>query len=369
MGQSQSKSDERQSQTHITDLPNELVSGIFQFLGPKDMKSAVLVCKSWSEIGEKPSFWTWALVTVNNKDDLYKLKIPRLQMLQEIKVTHRGHGVEVWYKGMWWGWWGNRELSKHKLPVECKWIKEGGLAELFQVISEIPTVRRIHGLEYCVGIKDMEPGLVVSVLNRLEDLKLCCGGEMIRTSDQKTWIERDMILSYEQLELLFIAMAENTKLKYLEVSGQPHMAKISPELFAAAVGSVQNVVLEEVRQEDITTKQLEALYATIAFEERPVRKLTIHMDPRLETDPELLSLAFNRLEEVTNFGGGSGEQLTAILRNLVEEDSRIQKLMFEEVELEIVQNLDMDLVRRVEEKIGKFYTIDRFGPNALFAVV
>jgi len=366
MGQSQSKSDERQSQTHITDLPNELVSGIFQFLGPKDMKSAVLVCKSWSEIGEKPSFWTWALVTVNTKDDLYKLKIPRLQMLQEINVSHCSHGVEVCNKGTW------RRISvwsKHRLPVECKWIKEGGLADLFQVISEMPTVRRIHGLEYCVGIKDMEPGLVVSVLNRLEDLKLCCGGEMIRTSDQKTWIERDMILSYEQLELLFIAMAENTKLKYLEVSGQPHMAKISPELFAAAVGSVQNVVLEEVRQEDITTKQLEALYATIAFEERPVRKLTIHMDPRLETDPELLSLAFNRLEEVTNFGGGSGEQLTAILRNLVEEDSRIQKLMFEEVELEIVQNLDMDLVRRVEEKIGKFYTIDRFGPNALFAVV
>jgi len=351
MGQSQSKSDERQSQTHITDLPNELVSGIFQFLGPKDMKSAVLVCKSWSEIGEKPSFWTWALVTVNTKDDIYKLKIPRLQMLQEINVTHRGHG-------------------RGKLPVECKWIKEGGLAELFQVVSEIPTVRRIRGLEYCVGITGMEPGLVVSVLNRLEvDLKLCCGGEMIRTSDQKNWIERAMILSYEQLELLFTAMAENTKLKYLEVSAQPHMAKISPELFAAAVGSVQKVVLEEERQEDITTKQLEALYATIAFEERPVRKLTIHMDPRLETDPELLSLAFNRLEEVTNFGGGSGEQLTAILRNLVEEDSRIQKLMFEEVELEIVQNLDMDLVRRVEEKIGKFYTIDRFGPNALFAVV
>ena len=59
--------------------------------------------------------------------------------------------------------------------VECSWIKEEGLADLFQVIGEIPTVKRIHGLDFCKGIQGIEPDLVVSVLNRLEELKLCYG--------------------------------------------------------------------------------------------------------------------------------------------------------------------------------------------------
>ena len=36
--------------------------------------------------------------------------------------------------------------------VECSWIKEEGLADLFQVIGEIPTVKRIHGLEFCKAL-------------------------------------------------------------------------------------------------------------------------------------------------------------------------------------------------------------------------
>ena len=125
MGQSHS-----QSQTHVSVLPNEVVVSILQHLPPQEIKSAVLVCKSLREMGEKPRFWTWAVVTVNTKDDLQKLKRPRLQMVREIDVTLASHGGT---------------------GAECYW-----LADLFQVIVEIPIVKRIRGLEFCKGIQGID---------------------------------------------------------------------------------------------------------------------------------------------------------------------------------------------------------------------
>jgi len=309
MGQSQNQSYGQSlsfSQTLIGDLPNELLFGIFQQLSPQDMKAVVLVCKSWRVMGEDPTFWTWAVVTVSNKDDLNKLKIPRLAMMQEVIITHLSHGGVMWCRNwVQWGW------RKKMSPVECHWIKEGGLPDLLQVISEIPTVRRIHGLEYCKGVSNIEPELVSRVLSRLEELNLCFGGDMILTSDKKKNIFTQLILSAEQLELLFSAVARKTSLRLLKVSHQPHIKEISPELFAAAVSNVEEVVLEAGPR-----------LKYIAEYERPI----------------------------------TTKQLTAILRNVVEGESRIKRLMFKQVDPETVQNLDLDLVRRVKDKIGEFYT-------------
>jgi len=343
MGQSQSL-----SQTHIGDLPNEVVFSILQYLPPQEMKSAVLVCKSLSEMGEKPRFWTWAVVTVNTKDDLQKLKRPRLQKVQEIDVT---------------------QGSRIGTEVECTWIKEKGLADLFQVIAEIPTVRRIRGLEFCKGIQDIEPDLVVGVFNSLEELKLCYGEEDKEEDESEEDEEEDeekggketqLNLTTEQLELLFKAAAEKTNLKFLQVSGQ-EMDEISPELFAASVSNVEEVLLKEHFKEDITSEQFKALYAIIAAEDRSLRKLTClsyYIDPMGDIDPDLLSKAFNRLEEFTAYNCGDKEQLTAILSGLMEGGSRLKSLMVEELNPKIVQNLDQNLVRRAKEKIGEFYTTE-----------
>ena len=120
-------------------------------------------------------------------------------------------------------------------------------------------------------------------------------------------------------------------------------------------------MLKEHFKEDITSEQFEALYSKISAEDRPVSKLTslsYYIDPMGDTDPDLLNKAFNRLEEVTTSGLGSGEQLTAILRGLVEGGSRLKRLMLKEVKVDpkIVQHLDQNLVRRAKEKIGEFYT-------------
>jgi len=372
MGQAHS-----QSQTHGSVLPHEVVVSILQYLGPQEIKSAVLVCKSLRDMLEKPGFWTWAVITVNTKDDLEKFKNPRLQMMKEIDVTQSSACTEV----------------------QGQWIKEEGLADLFQVIAETPTVKRIRGLEFCKGIAGIEPDLLVRVLNSLEELKLCngYGGDededpLYEDGEEK---ETQMVLSTEKLELLFAAMAEKTNLKFLQVSGQDmrkdilgEMLKeiegfeqmnrrdqkdvvsdlidqiddtdqVSPQLFAAAVSNVEEVILKEHYKEDITSKQFAALYSIIAAEDRPIKKLTClsyYIVSMEELDPDLLSRAINKLEEFRVSDHVSLEQMTAILRGVVEGESRLKKLMVYDLGDTFVENLDQNLVKEVKEKIGEFYT-------------
>ena len=44
----------KMSQTQINDLPGEVLVQIFQLLSPKDLKSAMLVCKSWVMMERRP---------------------------------------------------------------------------------------------------------------------------------------------------------------------------------------------------------------------------------------------------------------------------------------------------------------------------
>ena len=68
-------------------LPIEIFLSIFKQLSPQDLKSAVLVSKSWQEVGEDPALWTWAVVRVDSRHDFEKFNIQRLQLLRELKVN------------------------------------------------------------------------------------------------------------------------------------------------------------------------------------------------------------------------------------------------------------------------------------------
>ena len=46
-------------------LPAEILEKVFCLLPPRDIKSVVLVCRFWREIGEVPRLWTWACFKVD----------------------------------------------------------------------------------------------------------------------------------------------------------------------------------------------------------------------------------------------------------------------------------------------------------------
>ena len=120
--------------TIIGDLPEEMQRKILNLLPHKDLMSAMLVSKSWKEMGQDPGMWTLFVVTVKTKDDIQKLKVQRLQKIQTIRLC-----------------------STH------------GLRDLFQAMLAIPSVSQIYNI-WTYDLRSLKPGLYASVMARLKIL-------------------------------------------------------------------------------------------------------------------------------------------------------------------------------------------------------
>jgi len=299
-------------------VPREMLLKILELLGPKELKNAVLVCKLWRELGEDPRLWTWTVVRIGRLKDLQKVNIQRLRMLQEIEITHERYHCCI---------------SK----LECIWLHESQVNELFKVIHKVSTVKRISGLNACKGVSRVDPQLLVSVLNRLEEILL--------------WI----YLTREQMELLFSTMAENTSVKALDLFDQHQVSLINPVLFASGLSSVVELSIFE---DEVTSEQMTALLTAISSEDRPLRSLKVCTRLTCDIDPALLGLALNRLEEVKTYGPWiSAAQITAIISDLVQGKSRLRRLMVDILDDAAVEELDSDLVQRAKKKVGKFFLV------------
>jgi len=307
---------------HINNLPNEILFGIFKLLSPQDLKTAVLTCKLWKDLGEDPSLWRWSVVKLVSSEDFPKLNIPRLQLLQEIKIAHG----EI-----------NRYCCNLSVGV-CHWRKNGML-EIFKVILEIPTVTRISGFDMCEGLAAVEPKLLASVLNRLEELEM-------------------IYLAPVQIEVLFTAMAKITSLKSMVFDDFRPFSMLEPGLFASAISNLDGVALYDGSGLEMKNK-MEALFSILRIEERPLTKLTVDYDLICEIDPDVLGTALARLEEVTVTASDCFrfDQVNAILKTVTDGECKIKSLMLEELDCEVFGQLNMDLVERTEVKFGKFYTI------------
>ena len=131
----------------IKDLPSEILYHIFHKLLPQDLKTAVLVCRSWRVIGEDPRLWAWTMVTIYS-NDFDKLTVQRFQLLREVKVTCTGF---------------------RNLHIDCHWTQYG-MSELFKILSRIPSIRRIVVHKCMDLVSTVDPDLLVTVFNRLDEL-------------------------------------------------------------------------------------------------------------------------------------------------------------------------------------------------------
>ena len=301
--------------TTLTDLPEEMVLKIFELLPQKDIKSVMLVCKEWMEFAENPVLWSWSFVHIDTKLDFQKLKTQRIHSLSEIDVKMCHNFFHT--------------LGK------CHW-KKCELREMFEAISEIPTIRRIQGcIYYCPNLSHVEPRLFATVFNRLEKMVL--------------WMNH----TREQTEHLLAAIAENTNLRSLDVCD---VSSTSPALLGSALTNVEEVVLYD---DQITRKQMEALLVAIVNKATlTLRKLILFSCPIHNIDPEILGTALSRLEEVrSEHSWVRREQIKAKARGIVDKKSNLKKLMMNQMEPEEVSGLDDEaLVKKAKDKIGEFYT-------------
>jgi len=310
------------SQTNINILPEEMMMRIFELLPPQDLKNAVLVSKQWKERGEDPRLRTETKATVFNREDFKKFRSRRFQWVQQIVVKKC---TLIWY-------------NYHEVQCrQCYW-EEKELTELLKIIVSLPSVIKIDNLR-CTKLSGVDPNLLARVLTRLEELDLC---------------HCHRYLSAVQIQHIFVAIAEQTNLKKLEVS---ETSQISPALFAAAISNVEEVMVFIFGES--SPEQMVALFAAIAEEERPLRKLLLDSCDVREVLPEVFGVALNRLEDVETVNMSvNKEQITAVLSRVVGRTSKLKKLMLEDLSNMEYSSLDRRLVRRAWTKIGEFYTND-----------
>ena len=244
------------------------------------------------------------MIIIDAEEDIQKLNLSRLQTIKKVKVTS-GCVEHGWAQGV------------------------RGMTKLLKSVDQITSVRKIHGLDLCNGISAVEPNLVVRVINRLEVLLLGgCG----------------ISLTPGQLTLLFSDMARNTNVKFLVVGGD--FSEIIPEVFGAAISNVKDVRLFGV---DYTTshQHMKALFSAIMVGDKQLKRLAVRvaMDTAHSIDTEMIGRAINMLEHV--HGNFDSEQAAAILRNLVEGETRLKKLWLSGD----ISGVDKDIIRRAGEKV------------------
>ena len=238
----------------INILSQELMIRIFHFLTPKSLKTVMLVCKSWMEMADDPTLWTWAMVTVNSREDYRKLDIPRLKMIQEIKVNE----------------WHTKQY--HEFP----WKYGGDMMELFQLMVTIPTLSSLQGIEFH-DLFNVERRLLATVFNRLEFINL---------------INQ---ITLQQQESLFTAFGEKeTNVKTLIVDCD--VSELRPSLFASGVTNIHEVMLIN---DEITREQVKAVFVRINEGGKPLKKLYAQSCIIDSVHPTIINAAANRLEEFT----------------------------------------------------------------------
>jgi hypothetical protein len=118
-------------------------------------------------------------------------------------------------------------------------------------------------------------------------------------------------------------MARNTNVKFLAVVGD--FSEIIPEVFGAAISKLKDVRLYGV---DYITchQQMKALFSAIMVGDKQLKRLIVRVDTDTahSIDTEMIVRALNMLKKV--HGYFDSEQVAAILRNLVEGESRLKKL-------------------------------------------
>jgi hypothetical protein len=312
-------------------LPIEIFLSIFKQLSPQDLKSAVLVSKSWQEVGEDPALWTWAVVRVDSRHDFEKFNIQRLQLLRELKVNCTRPASQYYNYCNW------KDLGIFQQ------LMHSGMHELFKLIREIPTVRRISGSSCENCFSSVEPDLLVSVFNSLQELHVGWSG---------------VDLTSKQLELLFTAMAVETNVESLYVCGYCDLSETSPVLLASAISNVKDVTFGGF---NVGLQHVEALFSAIIAGDTPLTKLKVSTYSTVRVDPVILGRAVNRLEEVTIYRNSgetiSSDQISAIISILVEEETKLKVLRLVEVRAADIEGVDQDLIRRAVERVGEFYTI------------
>jgi len=271
-------------------LPKELLEMFLILLPPEDLKAAMLVCKSWREVGDWSKFWTWVCLKVTEGN---------------LSVMPQALGIE-------------RLKSMEEISVEA--VSE----DLLLAIERHPGLKALDA-SYC-NLSSHKPNLLARVVAKLEDVNF--------TSTD---------LTSQQCKAIFRFADGDIKLKNLNLDSCD-LSSIDPETLARVVAKLEEVDLAST---DLTSQQCKAIFRCAAGDTK-LKNLSLDSCDLSSVDPETLARVVAKLEKVefasTNL---TSQQRKAIIR-CADGDSKLKNLHLDNCNL---SSVDPETVARVVAKL------------------
>lgn len=260
-------------------LPTEMLERIFWLLPRRDLKTAVLVCRRWRQVGEAPTLWLWVT-------------------LPDIKRRNRTQIVNML--------WSQRMQGLRRLVV-------------WQVTENILKAIIHHpGLKQLILLGDLssvDPELLARVVVKMEDV-------IIRSMRTKEQVRRDLKLWRDRDFDTFI---QECKLSRLNIENTVCTSKIHQKTLSSAVFKMDVLDLDHLK---LTNKHVDAILVAINGEKSKTRKLSLKGDKLSGVAPQILAVAVAKVEELdVNSTDLTCRQIEAIFTTLAEENSNLRVLL------------------------------------------
>ena len=346
-------------------VPAEMLERIFRLLPHKDLKTVVLVCRRWRQVGEAPRLWAWVVLTVTRENISYMpglLEARRLQAVKELVLTHIGEDGKLL-----------KAVVKHqglkKLEFVCENLGDLEQPEQLWPIVQ-PSVRLLgQAMSRMEVVTVMEPSVLTSWQEQ-EIFKAIALGESKLTKLHMDFEENPMssvepgmlaralgkirevrlpyaLLGKVQIEKILDSIIEGCKIKILDVEGNI-LTDLDPQILAEAVCKLDAANLNDT---DLTTPQIKTIFTAISSDENILLKDLNIGENEVQVKPELLAAAVTKLERLNlNSSGLSSNQTGAIFSAIQAPGSRLSTLELQHNDLSSVEpGLLARAVTRLEE--------------------
>ena len=305
-------------------LPAEILGRVFDLLSHTDLKSAVLVCRWWREVGESPLLWTWACLKVDCAAEpclLPELRRPVARM--EVRCSN--------------------VLRKPDNTV---------IEEVLLAAARHP---RLKEVVLRTDLSSVDPELLAWAVIQLEQVKLFFTH-----------------LSFVQILTLFTAITADTSLKSLYLGkGSTY---VMAEMDAGVIGkAIANLVEVRIAHSQLIPEQVGAIFAALN-KPSSLRRLKFGCNNLASVDPHIMASVVNRMEEVELDGAHmTSGQITAIC-TLMAEGTNLRALNLKRIKTWTVHRghdialVDPSLLARAVAQLEEVKLPVRLGPDKLKAI-
>ena len=225
-------------------LPAEMLERIFRELSPRDMKTVVLVCRRWREVGEAQGLWAWVVAVHRG-----------------LAVTRRSPPKSVVPRLLETRLWAVRVIFVRAVSKE-----------ILEAVAGQHGLRVMHMEDTNLTLVDSR--LLARAVSKLEDVNM-----------QKSSID------FWQAETIFKAVGRSSILRKLNIASID-LSLVNAETLALAVNNLDEVSLFETC---LTPLQVDAVLYSIRDDSK-LRRLNLGENLLISVKSDNLAKSVNKLE-------------------------------------------------------------------------